>query len=70
MLVAAAADGSVLLYSGDRLVRQWREHGREVACVDWNMVSRDCFLTSAYDGTIKVVRCPPCACPHQLTSGA
>jgi len=36
----------------------WQEHRREVYAVAWNLVTKDTFLSSSWDGTIKVVCLP------------
>lgn len=60
VLVTAAADGGILLFDTkipDRPISGWREHQREASCVEWNIVSRDdTFLSSSYDGTVKIWR--------------
>jgi peroxin-7 len=60
-LVVASGDGSVKLFdiTLDQFpVMSWQEHKREVYSVSWNMVSKDTFLSSSWDGTIKLVRKP------------
>ena len=57
-LVVACGDGSVKMYdmAGSELaVQDWKEHSREVYAVSWNMVSKDSFVSSSWDGTIKLV---------------
>lgn len=58
-IVVACGDGSVKLFdiSLDNFpVQSWQEHNREVYSVSWNLVSKDTFASSSWDGTIKVVR--------------
>lgn len=57
-IVVACGDGSVKLFdiSLDKYpVQSWQEHNREVYAVSWNLVSKDTFASSSWDGTIKVV---------------
>jgi peroxin-7 len=59
VLAAAMADGSVALFdlkSPKVPVLMRKEHGRECSGVEWNAVSKDRFLSTAYDGTIKIVQ--------------
>ena len=59
--VVAAGDGSVKLYDitvDEFPVQSWKEHNREVFSVHWNLVSKDTFCSSSWDGTIKVVSNP------------
>jgi len=57
-IIAACGDGSVKMYDigTDQFpVQSWQEHNREVYAVSWNLVSKDTFASSSWDGTIKVV---------------
>lgn len=36
----------------------YNEHKREVYAVSWNLVSKDNFVSSSWDGTIKLVSTP------------
>jgi peroxin-7 len=57
-IVVACGDGSVKLFDislNDYPVQSWQEHNREVYAVSWNLVSKDTFCSSSWDGTIKVV---------------
>ncbi|KAG8629209.1 hypothetical protein KVT40_003074 [Elsinoe batatas] len=56
-LLTAGGDGSVKLFDlgVDQFpVAQWNEHGREVFSVHWNLVSKDRFLSSSWDGSVKI----------------
>jgi WD40 repeat protein len=57
-IVVACGDGSVKLFDTTQdnfpLV-SWQEHNREVYAVSWNLVSKDTFASSSWDGTIKIV---------------
>lgn len=62
-LLAAGGDASVKLFDiglsqpGQDTafpIAAWNEHSREVLCVHWNLVSKDRFLSSSWDGSIKV----------------
>lgn len=59
-LLAGSGDGSIKLFDitvADFPIRSWHEHKREVFSVHWNLVSKDTFCSSSWDGTVKVV-CP------------
>ncbi|KAI9733844.1 MAG: peroxisomal targeting signal 2 receptor [Claussenomyces sp. TS43310] len=56
-IVVGCGDGSVKLFdiSVDEFpVQSWQEHNREVFSVFWNLVSKDTFASSSWDGTIKI----------------
>ncbi|KAL2220664.1 WD40-repeat-containing domain protein [Thermoascus aurantiacus ATCC 26904] len=56
-VLVASGDGSVKLFDSalnDFPVQNWREHNREVFSVHWNLVSKDRFCSSSWDGTVKV----------------
>jgi WD40 repeat protein len=57
-LAGASADGSVKLWdmnSSDPFpIANYHEHEQEVSSVDWNIVSKDLFVTASWDHTIKV----------------
>ncbi|TVY45946.1 Peroxisomal targeting signal 2 receptor [Lachnellula occidentalis] len=56
-MVVASGDGSVKLFDlnvNDFPVKTWKEHNREVYAVHWNLVSKDTFASSSWDGTIKI----------------
>jgi len=56
-LLAACGDGSVRLFdlAHDAFpIAVWSEHNREVFSVHWNLVAKDSFVTSSWDGCIKV----------------
>jgi peroxin-7 len=58
-IVVGCGDGAVKLFdtSVDEFpVQSWQEHSREVFSVYWNLVSKDIFASSSWDGTIKIVR--------------
>lgn len=66
--VVACGDGVVRMYDGNvpgslPLVN-YNEHKREVYSVSWNLVSKDNFVSSSWDGTIKLARFTPL--PHDL----
>lgn len=61
-VLVAAGDGSVKLFDiglDDFPVQSWKEHNREVFAVHWNLVTKDSFCSSSWDGTVKVVRNDP-----------
>ncbi|KAI9677320.1 MAG: peroxisomal targeting signal 2 receptor [Trizodia sp. TS-e1964] len=56
-LVAACGDGSLKLFDTtlDTFpVQSFHEHTREVFAVHWNLVAKDVFASSSWDGTIKI----------------
>jgi peroxin-7 len=56
-LLTAGGDGSVKLFDitlSEFPVQSWQEHAREVFAVHWNLVAKDTFLSSSWDGTIKI----------------
>ncbi|KAI9794470.1 MAG: peroxisomal targeting signal 2 receptor [Piccolia ochrophora] len=56
-LLTASGDGSLKLFDigVDKFpVRSWREHKREVFSAHWNLVAKDTFCSSSWDGTVKV----------------
>lgn len=59
--MGACGDGSIKLWDiptsmkhGGRPIRAWREHNAECQAVDWNLVSKDTFLSASWDSTIKL----------------
>ena len=55
-LLTAGGDGSVKLFdiTLDQFpVQSWQEHAREVFAVHWNLVGKDTFLSSSWDGTVR-----------------
>jgi peroxin-7 len=57
-LTVGAGDGSVSLLdltTPDTFpIRRYQEHTEEVSGVSWNMVSKQCFISSSWDGLIKL----------------
>lgn len=56
-VVVASGDGSIKLFDADLdefPIRSWHEHKREAFSVHWNLVAKDVFASSSWDGTIKV----------------
>lgn len=60
-LVGCCGDGSVKLWDiptsmkhGGRPIAAWKEHTAECQGVDWNLVSKDTFLSCAWDHTVKL----------------
>jgi peroxin-7 len=69
-IAVACGDGSVKLFDislENYPVQSWQEHNREVYSVSWNLVSKDTFASSSWDGTIKVVCLPSAASVLCLT---
>lgn len=57
-LLVACGDGSVKLFDlsvNEFPVMNFHEHKRETFCVCWNPVTKDTFLSSSWDGTVKIV---------------
>ncbi|KUJ17173.1 WD40 repeat-like protein [Mollisia scopiformis] len=57
-VILAGGDGSIKLFDiaapGNNPVAQWQEHNREVYAVAYNLVTKDSFVSSSWDGTVKV----------------
>jgi peroxin-7 len=56
-IVTACGDGSIKLFdiSLDNFpIASWSEHAREVFSVHWNLVTKDTFASSSWDGTVKI----------------
>ncbi|KAK5725651.1 peroxisomal targeting signal 2 receptor [Elasticomyces elasticus] len=56
-LLTAGGDGSIKLFDigvGEFPVAGWQEHGREVFSVHWGLVEKSRFLSSSWDGTVKI----------------
>ncbi|KAH8173032.1 peroxisomal targeting signal 2 receptor [Sarocladium implicatum] len=56
-LVVACGDGSLKLFDlgvNDFPVMNFHEHKRETFSVNWNPVSKDTFISSSWDGTVKL----------------
>lgn len=56
-LLVACGDGSVKLFDlsvNEFPVMNFHEHKRETFCVCWNPVTKDTFLSSSWDGTVKI----------------
>ena len=61
-LVVACGDGAVKLFDvglDEFPVQAWQEHTREVYAVHWNLVAKDTFCSSSWDGCVKIVSSPP-----------
>jgi len=56
-LLTASGDGSIKLFDttlSTYPIQSWHEHAREVFSVHWNLVGKTNFLSSSWDGTIKI----------------
>jgi len=56
-VLTAGGDGSIKLFDmgvGEFPVASWQEHGREVFSTHWNLLEKSTFLSSSWDGTIKI----------------
>jgi peroxin-7 len=57
-LIVACGDGSMKLFDlgvDEFPVMNFHEHKRETFSVCWNPVSKDTFISSSWDGTVKLV---------------
>lgn len=59
VILAAGSDGSIRLYdleahTGGRPITVFNEHVGEVSSVEWNLVLKETFASSSWDGTVKV----------------
>lgn len=58
-MVVACGDGSIKLFDlgvNDFPVMNFHEHKREAFSVCWNPITKDNFISSSWDGTVKIVR--------------
>ena len=57
-LVVASGDGSVQLFDvnvpSTFPIRKWKEHTKEAFSASWNLVTKDTFCTSSWDGSVKI----------------
>lgn len=61
-LLAAAGDGALRLFDlavDAHPVMIYHEHKREAFSVAWNQTAKDTFVSSSWDGTVKIVRHAP-----------
>ncbi|OBZ73882.1 Peroxisome biogenesis protein 7 [Grifola frondosa] len=57
-IVTASGDGSLRLWDimlKDFPICVWQEHTREAFSVDWCNIKKDLFISSSWDGTVKLV---------------
>ncbi|KAI5083986.1 hypothetical protein GOP47_0000155 [Adiantum capillus-veneris] len=59
LLVSASGNGSLKMWDTARPpaanpIASLEEHAHDACCVDWNPLRKDCFLSSAWDTTIKL----------------
>ena len=55
--VVASGDGTLKLFDltvPNFPVMNWKEHSREVFCVNWNLVDKTNFVSGSWDGNIKL----------------
>ncbi|KAJ2965942.1 hypothetical protein NQ176_g10378 [Zarea fungicola] len=60
-LITACGDGSLKLFDlnvNEFPVMNFHEHKREALSVCWNPITKDTFVSSSWDGTVKIVRRP------------
>ena len=58
-MIVACGDGSLKLFDlgvNDFPVMNFHEHKRETFSVCWNPITKDTFISSSWDGTVKIVR--------------
>ena len=68
-VAVACGDGAIKLFDiglDQFPVQSWQEHNREVYGINWNLVTKDTFCSSSWDGTIKVVGLPESWSHHLL----
>jgi peroxin-7 len=56
-IITGCGDGSVKLFDitlSQFPIASWSEHGREVFSVHWNLLTKETFASSSWDGTIKI----------------
>ncbi|KAJ2376062.1 peroxisomal targeting signal 2 receptor, partial [Coemansia sp. RSA 2603] len=56
-LATASGDGSIKLWDitlKQHPITQWKEHKREVMSIEWNYKAKTTFLSSSWDGTVKL----------------
>ncbi|KAL3482006.1 WD40-repeat-containing domain protein [Aspergillus californicus] len=56
-VLTASGDGSIKLFDytlNDFPIQNWKEHNREVFSVGWNLVAKDSFCSSSWDGTVRI----------------
>lgn len=56
-ILTASGDGSIKLFDISLQqfpIASWQEHSREVFSVHWNLLTKDTFLSSSWDGCIKI----------------
>ena len=56
-ILTAGGDGSIKLFDisvGEFPIAGWQEHAREVFSVHWNLIEKATFLSSSWDGTVKI----------------
>lgn len=57
-IVVATGDGSIKLFDvtlNEFPLQSWQEHKREVFAVHWNLITKDTFCSSSWDGSLKLV---------------
>lgn len=57
-VLAACGDGSIKLFDlgvDNYPVMNYHEHKRETFSVFWNQTTKDTFVSSSWDGTVKIV---------------
>lgn len=60
-LLVACGDGSIKLFDigvDTYPVMNYHEHKRETFSVFWNQTAKDTFISSSWDGTVKIVCAP------------
>jgi len=58
-VAVASGDGSIKLFDttleGGFPIANWGEHKKEVFCLSWNLVDKGGFVSSSWDGNVKLV---------------
>eukprot|EP01133_Synstelium_polycarpum_P015416 gene15416-18283_t len=58
-LASASGDGSIKVWdtnapNGERPIKSFEEHTKEVYSIDWNLVTKDTFVSGSWDLSIKI----------------
>lgn len=57
LLITGSGDGSICLFDTSQKLKHvkiWKEHSREIFSVNWNYITKEHFISSSWDHTIKL----------------